>query len=399
MPLHSRGRLRNAISRAMLLVASSLLLALIGSTMALGQQREALPEVMLGVEISLSSQRAPIRHIAMRGNSRYIPRQSLTINDPRAEAELSGIQLAAELEGDGIRVTLFLFFNDPSNHEDNKTKPAGSYLLRMGESIRTLDLNQFGIEPFEIKAIDVRPVEVKPGEGPRITNAPSLVVEKLERHFDSYHLWLKNKSDKNIIAYQISTGVTASRTSQRANGQGRPVLAAGATSGELRIYDRESDVNVIAISLVVFEDGTFEGDSKLGTQFLANLEGVKVQSPSVLRRIEQTLTVDDSDLRTAFVKLEAELWLIPEALDKPSSIQFLKTKFPAENEKSISALYEVFKGGLYDARNIALTSLGETLRTVQRLEEHSQYASAVESIRTTLEQLRKTFIEITSPRR
>src|SRR6185503_6865282 len=113
----------------------------------------------------------------------------------------------------------------------------------------------------------------------------------------------------------------------------------------------------------------------------------------------QTLTVDDSDLRTAFVKLEAELWLIPEALDKPSSIQFLKTKFPAEDEKSLSALYEVFKGGLYDARNIALSSLGETLRTVQRLEERSQYASAVESIRRTLEQLKETFEKITSAQR
>jgi hypothetical protein len=77
----------------------------------------------------------------------------------------------------------------------------------------------------------------------------------------------------------------------------------------------------------------------------------------------------------------------------------LKTKFPAEDENSLRALYELFKGGLYDARNIALRSLGETLRTVQPLEEHSQYATAVESIRTTLEQLRKTFEEIMSLKR
>jgi hypothetical protein len=399
MRLRARSKLRTAFSHPVVLICSYQVLALIGSAMSLGQQREVRPELMLGVEINLSSQRPPIRHTALRGHSRFIPRQSLTINDSRAETDLAGIELSAEMEGDGIRVSLFLFFNDRSNHQNDKTKTAGSYLLRMGESISPPELNQFGIEPFEIKVIDARPVEVKPGEGPRITNTASLKVEKLERHFDSYHLWLKNKSDKNIVAYELSTGTTASRSSIGTHGTSGPVLAAGATSSELSIYDREIEVNGIEIRLVVFEDGTFEGDSKLGTEYLAKTEGVKVQSPSVLRRIEQTLTVDDSDLRDTFVKLEAELWLIPEALDKPSSIQFLKTKFPAEDEKSLSALYEVFKGGLYDARNIALSSLGETLRTVQRLEERSRYASAVESIRRTLEQLKETFEKITSAQR
>jgi len=396
MRLRARSKLRTAFSQAVVLICSYQLLALIGSAMSLGQQREVRPELMLGVEISLASQpRSPIRLTGGRGGDgrTFIPRQLLTINDSQAATDLTYIQLQAEMEGDGIRVSLSVIY------EEGKTKTAGSYLLRTGESIRTSELNQFGIEPFEMRAIDARPVVIKPGQGPRLTNTASLKVEKLERHFDSYHLWLKNKSDKNIVAYELSTGTTASRSSIGTHGTSGPVLAAGATSSELSIYDREIEVNGIEIRLVVFEDGTFEGDSKLGTEYLAKTEGVKVQSPSVLRRIEQTLTVDDSDLRDTFVKLEAELWLIPEALDKPSSIQFLKTKFPAEDEKSLSALYEVFKGGLYDARNIALSSLGETLRTVQRLEERSQYASAVESIRRTLEQLKETFEKITSAQR
>ena len=398
MRLHLR--LRKAFAHAVVLICSYLLLAVIGSAMGL-QQREPRYEFFV-IETSLADQSGSrIRFFGGWGSSTYIDRQSLTINDSQADTKFTGIRLQAEREGDGVRVSLFIIYSDPfSNHnQDDKAKAAGSYLLRTGESIRTTELNHFAIEPFEVRSIDARPVEVKPGEGPRITNTASLVVEKLERHFESYRLWLKNKSDKNIIAFQISTGHTASRSSLGSDGQGRPVLAAGATSRELTIHDREIDVNGIAISLVVFGDGTFEGDSKPATQYLAKLEGVRVQSPSVLRRIEQALAVDDSDLRTAFVKLEAELWLIPEALDKQSSIQFLKTKFPAEDEKSLSALYELFKGGLYDARNIALRSLGETLRTVQPLEEHSQYATAVESIRTTLEQLRKTFEEIMSLKR
>ena len=403
MLFHARLKLRTAISQAVVLIASSLLLAPFGSSMGLGQEREALPETMIGLEINLGSRsRSRIRLAGLGGRpgGTYIPRQGLTINDSQADTEFTGVQIQAEMEGEGIRVSISLTYNDLSNSENNaKAKSAGSYLLRTGESIRTSELNQFGIEPFEIKAIDARPVVIKPGQGPRITNTASLEVEKLERHFDSYHLWLKNKSDKNIVAYQLSTGNSSRQSSGGANRKGGPVLAAGATSSELREYDMEIEANGIAIRLVVFEDGTFEGDSKLGTQYLATAEGVKVQSPSVLRRIEQTLTVGDPDLRDAFVKLEAELWLIPEALDKPSSIQFLKTKFPAEDEKSLSALYETFKGGLYDSRNIALSSLGQTLRDVQSLEERSQYASAVELIRRTLEQLKETFEKITSAQR
>jgi hypothetical protein len=115
--------------------------------------------------------------------------------------------------------------------------------------------------------------------------------------------------------------------------------------------------------------------------------------------IEQTIKVDDSDLRDAFRKLEADLWIIPEAIDKPSALEFLKTKFPSADEKTRGALYEDLKGGLYDARNIALRSLGETLRSVQELESRSQFATAVESIKRVLEWLKETFDKINSAQR
>ncbi len=402
MRFHARSELRAIISKAMVIIGSSLLLAPVGSAMGLGQHREGLPEVMIGVEIRLASQSSsPIRLAGGRGglSSTLIHRQVLTINDPQADTEFTAIQVQVEMESDGIRVGLSVIYRDLSNPEwvkDKREKIAGSYLLRADESVRPSELNQFGIEPFEIKAIDARPVVVKPGEGPRITNTTSLEVEKLERHFDNYQMWLKNKTEKNIVAYEISTG--RGGTGQRGYGRGGSALAAGATV-RLLLHPSEIGDDGIAIGLVVFDDGTFEGDSKRATQYLAKAEGVRIQSPSVLRRIEETMQVDDSDLRTAFVKLESELWLIPEALDKPSSIQYLKTKFPAEDEKSLSALYEVFKGGLYDGRNIALSSLGETLRTVQPLEERSQYASAVETIRKTLEQLKEPFGKIISATR
>ena len=92
-----------------------------------------------------------------------------------------------------------LFFIVSNGEWDKKEKIGESYLIREGETIRVSELETIGIEPLEIKAVDARPVVLKPGEGPRITNTASLEVEKLERHFGFYLLWLKNKSDKNIV--------------------------------------------------------------------------------------------------------------------------------------------------------------------------------------------------------
>jgi len=323
----------------------------------------------------------------------------LKINDPRAAGDLTALHVQCEAEGEDIRVSVSIIYNDISDHEwwkDKKEKVAGSYLIRVGESVRPAELEQFGIEPIEVKVLDARPVVLKPGEGPRITNAASLEVERLERQFDSYRVWLKNKSLKNIVAFTVSSGGGSIRSSSERYTRSGTLLATGATSNEIHLSGPDVETSGIEVRLVVFEDGTFEGDPKLATQYLAKAEGVRIQSPSVARMIERTLEADDSDLRAEFKKLESELWVIPEAMDKATALQFLKTKFPAQDDKALSELYEVFKGGLYDARNIALSSLGDTLRGVQDLEQRSLYASAVESIRRTLERLRETFGKITS---
>ena len=405
MRLHSWSHFRKAILLAVLCTALSLASALAGPARGSSQQRDLPPQSEIGLEIRLSGELRPLTRFAGPRDgvgSTVIPRRLLRINDPQAAGDLTALHIEAEVEGDVMKVSLSIIYGDLSNPElwkDKKEKFAVSYLIRAGESVRPLELEQFGIEPVEMKAIDARPVLLKPGEGPRISETSSLKVERLEKHLDVYRVWLKNKSDKNIVAYTISAGGGSIQTGSGGRGGNSPVLASSATSQELHLDGSAVERSGIEILFVMFDDGSFEGDSKSATQFLAVSEGVRVQSPSVLRMIEETLKVDDSDLRAAFDKLEAELWVIPEALYKQPALEFLKAKFPDQDEKSLSALYEVFKGGLYDARNIALASLGETGRTVRGLEERGQFVTAVESIRRTLEHLRETFRKITSAQR
>lgn len=277
-------------------------------------------------------------------------------------------------------------------------KPGGSYLIREGETARASGLVEFGIEPIEIKVISALPIVLKPGKGPRIVNqTTALKVERLEKHLDSYSIWLKNISNKDIVVYSVfsgTTGVTSGSVETMA-----AVIPAGAKSEQVYLSTSDVDQKGVTIPFAIFSDGTFEGEEKYAIKFLAKGEGIKVQAPYVLRMIEQTLKVDDSDVLLAFEKLEADLWVIPEALFKPEALAFLKTKFPSQEDKAVMELYEDFKGGLYDARNIALSSLGDTLRSVKTLKEQSQYASATELAKSCLNHVREPLAEIVSKSR
>ena len=403
MPTQTSFRfLRTAPLGALFSASATALVILVLLTTVSGGQEGNLRKAPLGMEIVFPGESTPTIRFRVDGTGRaLIPRQRLRINDPNVAGEFTAISIWGEHDGDGIKVRLALIYvgleeNENVGRKYAKENIVGAYLVREGETVRAAELDRFGIEPFEMKAMDARPLVLKPGEGPRITNISVLEVERIEKDFDTYRVWLKNKSDKNIVTYTVSTGNGSIQIGGRGHSRTGTVLAARATSEALYFQGDEVERNGLKTSAVIFDDGTFEGDSKLATQFLAADEGVRIQSPSVLRMIEQTLKVDDSDLRAAFDKLEAELWVIPEALYKQPALEFLKAKFPDQDEKSLSALYEDFKGGLYDARNIALSSLGETGRTVKGLEERGQFASAVESIRRTLEDLKETFGKITS---
>lgn len=365
------------------------------SVTANGFVQSSLSPVELGLEITLPGDSKPFVRFAF-GGAALIPRNRLKVHDPGEAGEFTAIDLRADRDADGMKVTLEVVYNDISKQEwwkDKKQKFVGSYLIRAGETVRASELNQFGIEPFEMKTIDARPVVLKPGEGPPIINAASLEVCRIEKHLDSYRIWLKNKSDKNIVSYTVSNS-TGGSTIYGARGRASVLITAGGQSQEIYLHANEVESRAIRITDVIFEDGTIEGDPRVAARFSAVAEGVRIQAPSVLRMVEQALKLDDPDLRDAFDKLEADLWVIPEAIDKPSALELLKTKFPAYDANTRSALYEELKGGLYDARNIALSEIGETRRSVQRLEEGSQFTSAVELIRTTLVRLRDTLHQI-----
>ena len=158
MRLHSRSRLKTVISLGVLSIGISLVLTPIASAMSLSLQRDMLPRSEIGLEIRLTGESRPLIRLAGPhggGGMTLILRRLLRINDPNAAGEFTALDVRAEVEADAIKVTLSIIYNDLSNQEwwkDKKEKFAGSYLIRVGETVRPAELDQFGQLAFELLA-------------------------------------------------------------------------------------------------------------------------------------------------------------------------------------------------------------------------------------------------------
>jgi hypothetical protein len=345
------------ISRLVSIVALTAFIAIV----SIGQTSEqlepvGLPHFRLGLKVVVPGNPPPFSRPQLPGDS-LIRRNMLLITDAQAASDFTAVDLSSREEGDAIRLSLSVIYNDLSNPEwskDKHEKAVGSYLIHPGELLSTVSLKEFGIAPFEVSVVRVEPRKLKPGEDfPIRNNTSSLEVVFLDTLLDMGSLMVKNASDKKMVNLKISAGhalITGN------------VIAAGAFHRMLVGNVEEIVAKGITIDAVVFDDLTTEGDPRLGLEMQAKEKGVRIQMPRVLAMVNQALQAGDDAIEARFVKLEADLWVIPEAITKNDALELLKSDFPALDDNLIAELYEQLKGGLYDARNDALSTLGELKR-------------------------------------
>src|SRR6478672_8627412 len=95
-----------------------------------GQRMPAAPPpAEFGLQITPPNDPKPFL-LMERGGETVIARRSLTIANPQAAGDLTGVDLHASPENDGMRVELWIVYNDLSNQEwwkDKKEKVVGQY--------------------------------------------------------------------------------------------------------------------------------------------------------------------------------------------------------------------------------------------------------------------------------
>jgi hypothetical protein len=214
---------------------------------------------------------------------------------------VKAVNIGAIEEGDAARVFVSLFVGVTSFEKELQV---GSYLLREGEHEVVKELAAFGVEPFELTA--VRPKVAAPPLPAVSTRTTSLEVVGLEptkSTIPSYKLSLRNLSNKNVAALQVEVyeGSRLRLSGSPHGQQGLPLIPAGAVLETNVLGAKDTAMTrtgyqpasppyqMIVVSTLVFEDGSFEGDSSHALRINARRTGERIQLARAVAALKRTL--------------------------------------------------------------------------------------------------------------
>lgn len=222
------------------------------------------------------------------------------MEDPRY---VSAIQMYCKAEGAEIRLDVEVLFgrfdqNDtPRSLEGVPRQTVGSYLVPLNTSVWLNELVRYGVEPFEVRTVTLKPEVPNPPVIENRTTALSLVSVDDDRN--TYPVRLKNVSQKNIIALELRSPRGRDRSSQRGTAKLPRVLIApdeiytvlysvyrGGRNTPAGFVADPPARQLIVISAVVFDDGSWEGEPETAGGILASLYGLRLQLARIVPGLE-----------------------------------------------------------------------------------------------------------------
>jgi hypothetical protein len=318
---------------------------IISSGKSFAQQQQAAPS-RLALEVTFYSGRAPAFQTVPPAGSgpsggwfgffRRIDGWQPHPGVPPVEA----VRVTSQIEGNAVRV--FVSTLSGAKALENEA-PVTTFLIRENEKNVVTELEQVGVEPFEIRLVRVTP---DPLSLPAIDNrAASLVILKTEVAYDStlptYKLSLSNQSNKNIIALGIDVLVDGRTglTGLRRNPEGQIFMAPGKPY-QLQIaavrraqpsadgYSPASPPKqTILIKGAVFEDGTYEGDAEIAAGVLAFRAGEKLIILRLLPILTNAIESVNANVAEGLKKIESQINEVSTDAE-PGLVQSILAEFP-----------------------------------------------------------------------
>jgi len=285
-------------SRLWLLFLLTLFLATGGTAVA--QNAEA--PTQLAVEIRFYPGLDPAHLTVDRSRKRGIwfarfPRVA-GYTPPANSLPLTAVNIKAQQAEEGVRVWVSVYLG--MIHEEEQQ--ISSYLLREGEATTAKELSAVGVVPFEFKVVRLA---ASTGEMPEFkSNAPSIELVSLQPNFSTLpdiQLALRNVSSKPVHAIEVVT-LQDGRPHLHYMPQGHEGQVLIAPSGTLQLttrlvtrgvpgpdnYQPEALGNQrIQITVAVFADGSYEGDSDKAMAFLGFQKGRKAMLSRVVDLLNQ----------------------------------------------------------------------------------------------------------------
>lgn len=349
----------------------------VAGTPVLGQQTEntpSQPEYFIEFHTTDGCLFAPISGRAKRGYLLYaLPRPVKYLPDSSGQPILSKIGVLAEQSNElwSLKVSIGV-----GEFYDAGDRQLAAFTLRTNERADVGEAARLGLNPFRVAVVKVLGQDASK---PRVTfKTQSISVEKLEANAlpEPYHLFLKNNSDKDVLAIQYNTYKDQNFLHLKWLQLPRPlplikagevyrleVLSQDRTCADPDGY-RPAQSNRIEIATVVFVDGSFEGDAGLAALIRGNAAGNKKN----LERVVTTLSNLSPNETPGPELLLFHLKYLSEEIDEvadSSMADVLRNGLPQLGQNSVTALTNFIRSGQHEVR----TSL---LRDARQLEAMSK---------------------------
>ncbi len=234
---------------------------------------------------------------------------------PPGQKPIGAVRVVPYLEDDKVRVVVSLLRGKFLEVEET----VATYHCRENGKLTVPELQDFGIQPFEIKVVRVGQQVTEIGPTINRTRSLQLVgIEPMVETFPCYKLTLNNQSDKNVGALSITVmdGGKRGLSTMPQGKKGEPLIKAN-DSYELkqylsfkvqaapRDYTPASSSPQIVIETLIYEDGTYEGDSQPAALYLGFTAGRKTELKRIVPVLESALATSASleELRLQLTRL------------------------------------------------------------------------------------------------
>jgi hypothetical protein len=306
------------------------------------------------------------------------------------------------IEQDAIRVEAVAYLGEmppnsrPADWEKLQKLKIASRLVHLDETVNFDEARQVGIEPFVVKVVRAAPWSVGPPE--IINKTQALQIESTSEERPAYTITVRNVSSKDIAAINWY-GTQNDRKGGGGGEQSDPLIPAGKLFQIQQHFNNPAmnpadnlptDVPLrrqIVIAAVLFEDGTFEGDTDVAAGMALSWTGDALQFSRIIPLLQTAAESAEQD-ESILAKLKTEVAALSEEVD-PALVAKVLTHFPKLSEETQKLATVRFKPGL----RLAKSSL---LNEIQKF-EYQRSGPVVKDMRTWLKQLITRYQRVQSP--
>jgi hypothetical protein len=323
------------------------------------QAQERLPLNGYAIEITYKdgkSSHSPMFGQELRGNTGFTLSPWNIIKRANKDSEqVSMVLVAAAFDGGAWRIKVSV---RKGEFYDKGEQEVATYSVRENEKATVKEMEQFGVEPFDVSVVRVNQAAANQ---PEIRNkTKSIEVMRVEATTvpSPYRLSLRNLSDKPVLALEVNSysGDQMLFLTWPQGTWDSPLIEPGGACevgmtsqgrGEATTYGYVPEQSTsIEINTVVFEDGSYEGAPYLAAVTRGQMMGSKAQLGRILPLLQAALESTDGARVSALLDVKERVLAISEEVET-ARLKELEGQFPNLNVNEKENLPNFIKFGLH----------------------------------------------------